>query len=88
MILKMREDNGNPNVALRLQPFASPEKLHDVVSATYRNLKTRKPVVQKSMSLYLANKDTEYILFKPIKVRTSLSVEGMKFLFVYLRKSI
>ena len=67
-MLRLREEEGGPEVALRLQPFASPEQLAQVISATYRNLKTRKPIVQKAMSLYLANKDTEYILFKPIKV--------------------
>ena len=64
----MREDASAPNVTLRQQPFAVPEKLHDIVAETYRNLKNKKGDIQKSMSLYLANRDTEFILFKPIKV--------------------
>ena len=67
VVLRMRDDPGAPRVALRTQPFASPEKLRDVITETYKQLKNRKADVQKSMELYLANKDTEFILFKPIK---------------------
>ena len=31
-------------------------------------LKSKSPTTLQSLSLYLANKDTEYILFKPVKV--------------------
>ena len=44
------------------------EKVHEVVGATYKQIKSNLPKVFKKMSLYLANKDTEYILFRPIKV--------------------
>ena len=64
----MREDPRAPQVSLRTQPFAIPEKVQEVIAETYRNLKNRKGEVQRSMGLYLANKDTEFILFKPIKV--------------------
>ncbi|KAK2188450.1 hypothetical protein NP493_132g06036 [Ridgeia piscesae] len=67
VIVKMNNEDGGRQVSLRLQPFASPEKVHDVVMETYRRLKKRKLEVQRSMTLYLANRDTEYILFKPIK---------------------
>jgi len=53
---------------LRLQPFATPEKLHDVVGETNKLLRSKLPKLLKAMSLYLANKDTESILFKPVKV--------------------
>ncbi len=76
MIYEMQNEEGAPAVSLRQQPFASPEKLQQVVAITYRNLKKRKPVVQSSMALYLANKDTEYILFKPIKVSLLLCFRG------------
>ena len=65
----MSEEDGAPQLELRDQPFASAERLHEVVAETYRLLKTHKPPIQRSMALYLANRDTEYILFKPIKVR-------------------
>ena len=67
VIVTMKEDVGT-NIVLRQQPFASPEKLHDVAAETYRNIKTKLSLVQRSMALYLANKDTEAILFRPIKV--------------------
>jgi len=63
----MSED-GTGRVQLRIQPFASPEKLRDIVADTYRQLKQRRVDIQRKMSLYLANKDTEFILFKPMKV--------------------
>ncbi len=68
VIVKMKKEEVGQKVKLRQQPFATPEKIHDVVAETYRNVKTKLPVVHRSMSLYLANKDTESILFKPIKV--------------------
>jgi len=53
---------------LRLQPFATPEKLHDMVGETNKLLRSKLPKLLESMTLYLANKETESILFKPIKV--------------------
>lgn len=67
IITQMCGSSGQPNADIRKQPFASPEKLREIVTATYKNLKQRKTTVQRSMSLYLANRDTEYILFKPLK---------------------
>lgn len=67
VILKLKDEEGGPNVDLRQQPFANPNALQQTISSAYRDLKTRRPAVLKAMSLYLANKDTEYILFKPIK---------------------
>ena len=73
VVLRMRGDASAPHVTLRQQPFALPEKVQASVADTYRNLKTRKLEVQRSMALYLANRDTEHILFKPIKVREILA---------------
>ena len=39
-----------------------------MIAENYRNLKTEVKKTVKSLSLYLANKETENILFKPIKV--------------------
>ena len=33
-----------------------------------KNLKKVIPIIQQKMSLYLANKETEFILYKPIRV--------------------
>ncbi|KAK2152577.1 hypothetical protein LSH36_325g04065 [Paralvinella palmiformis] len=79
VVLHMMEED-NSNVSLRSQPFATAEKLHDVIAETYKNLKNRKPIVQKSMALYLSNKDTEYILFKPVKCNVQQSFQQLHIL--------
>lgn len=44
-------------------------KVHnEVVVVTNRMIKEKLPTVLRSMSLYLANEETEHILFRPIKV--------------------
>ncbi|CAF2846052.1 unnamed protein product [Rotaria sp. Silwood2] len=68
IILKMNHDQNNTQkVSLRQQPFAKPEILHDLIIENYNLMKKQLPDIFKIMSLYLANKDTEQILFKPIK---------------------
>ncbi|CAF0823487.1 unnamed protein product [Adineta steineri] len=68
IILKMNHDNNNKQkVSLRQQPFAKPEILHDLIIENYNLMKKQLPDIFKMMSLYLANKDTEQILFKPVK---------------------
>ena len=69
----MSKDENVKQIKLRQQPFASPEKLHDIVAETYKLLKKSVATVQRSMALYLANRDTEIILFKPIKVKLYIS---------------
>ncbi|XP_073710841.1 conserved oligomeric Golgi complex subunit 3 isoform X2 [Misgurnus anguillicaudatus] len=58
---------GGPTYNLSQQPWAQPAKINDIVMATYRILKNKLPITLQSMSLYLANKDTEFILFKPVR---------------------
>ena len=48
------------------------ENVRKVVSETYMLLKSKLTSTLQSMALFLANKDTEYILFKPVKVRKQL----------------
>ena len=69
VILEMKKEEAGAKVSLRQQPFASPENLQNVVAQSWKTLKANKSKVQESMALYLANKDTEYILLKPVKVR-------------------
>ena len=45
------------------------ENVRRLVSESYMLLKSKIPSTLQIMSLYLANKDTEFILFKPVKVR-------------------
>ncbi|KAL3848397.1 hypothetical protein ACJMK2_019255 [Sinanodonta woodiana] len=68
VIISMMSEEEIKQVTLRQQPFATPEKVHDNMAETYKFMKTKLVVVRRSMSLYLANRDTEMILFKPIKV--------------------
>jgi hypothetical protein len=42
--------------------------LNEKVTECTKNMKKVIPVVQQKMSLYLANKETEFILYKPIRV--------------------
>ena len=44
-------------------------KVHEVVTTTNRMIKEKLPSILRSMSLYLANDETEHILFRPIKVQ-------------------
>lgn len=40
-------------------------------------MKSYLPVLKRSMALYLANVDTEYILFRPIKTRIQNTFEQL-----------
>ncbi|EEC11873.1 hypothetical protein IscW_ISCW008817 [Ixodes scapularis] len=70
VILQVQHQEPTRTVSLRNQPFAAPETVSNVVSNAYRHLKETLTSLARSMSLYLANKDTEQILFKPVKVRS------------------
>ncbi|KAM4701667.1 conserved oligomeric Golgi complex subunit 3 isoform 2-T2 [Discoglossus pictus] len=65
--LKTMASQGGPNYSLSQQPWAQPVKISDLVSSTYKTIKNKLPLTLRSMSLYLANKDTEFILFKPVR---------------------
>ncbi|RXN01200.1 Conserved oligomeric Golgi complex subunit 3 [Acipenser ruthenus] len=65
--LKTMASQGGPKYNLSQQPWAQPAKINDILATTYKTLKTKLPATLQSMSLYLANKDTEFILFKPVR---------------------
>ncbi|XP_061926523.1 conserved oligomeric Golgi complex subunit 3 isoform X1 [Entelurus aequoreus] len=65
--LKTMAIEGGPAYTLSQQPWAQPAKINDLVMATYRVMKNKLPSTLQSMSLYLANRDTEFILFKPVR---------------------
>jgi hypothetical protein len=50
------------------QTWAKPELLQGYVAQATRQLKKQFPLVQRAMQLYLCNKETEFILFRPIRV--------------------
>ncbi|XP_046853016.1 conserved oligomeric Golgi complex subunit 3-like [Xenia sp. Carnegie-2017] len=67
-IQKLAEEDGKDvKNLLKHQHFAKPENVRRLVSESYMLLKSKIPSTLQIMSLYLANKDTEYILFKPVK---------------------
>ncbi|XP_067896281.1 conserved oligomeric Golgi complex subunit 3 [Heterodontus francisci] len=65
--LKTMGHQGGPKYSLAQQPWAQPAKINDVVSSTYKTIKVQLPLTLRSLSLYLSNKDTEFILFKPVR---------------------
>ncbi|XP_075447233.1 conserved oligomeric Golgi complex subunit 3 isoform X3 [Ascaphus truei] len=65
--LQTMASQGGPKYSLSEQPWAQPVKINDLLSSTYKIIKNKLPLTLRSMSLYLANKDTEFILFKPVR---------------------
>ncbi|KAK6618142.1 hypothetical protein RUM44_002592 [Polyplax serrata] len=59
--------DGQPDPVLRNQPFASPEQIGAAVQDCQRQIKTKLSQLQRLMQLYLANRETELILYRPIK---------------------
>lgn len=57
---------------LKAQSWANPENISALIQEVSRNIKTKLPTIQRSMQLYLANRDTEFILYRPIKVTYSI----------------
>lgn len=55
------------NYVLRQTPWASPQQISSVIQESQRLIKSKLTGLQRAMLLYLANKDTEFILFRPIR---------------------
>lgn len=53
--------------SLRQQPWASPQHVSEVCQSSQRLVKAQLNGLQRSMQLYLSNRDTEFILFRPIR---------------------
>ena len=52
-----------------------------MVTETIRRVKASVPAIQRKMQLYLANRETEFILFRPIRCRVScfsMAIELLK----------
>ena len=60
----VQTENANPN---KNQELGTAQDVAAAVSEALRLIKFRLPGLQQSMQLYLANKETECILFRPIK---------------------
>lgn len=55
------------NYALRQTPWASPQQISGIIQESQRLIKSKLSTFQRSMQLYLSNRDTEFILFRPIR---------------------
>ncbi|XP_044261076.1 conserved oligomeric Golgi complex subunit 3 [Tribolium madens] len=55
------------SVIIPQQEFAKAKIIADIISETLKTMKLKVPEIQRSMQLYLANRETEFILFRPIK---------------------
>ncbi|XP_037034129.1 conserved oligomeric Golgi complex subunit 3 [Bradysia coprophila] len=55
------------NYALRQTPWASPQQISGIIQESQRLIKSKLSAFQRSMQLYLSNRDTEFILFRPIR---------------------
>lgn len=64
----MNSDPNAPKVVIKQQPFAKPEKLHDIFAENYKDIRKKLPLISNVMALYLANKDVELIILKRVKV--------------------
>lgn len=70
--MKISDAHSENIVPLREQEFARPQVVAGILSITRRNIKSKIPEIQRSMQLYLTNRETEFILFRPIKVIESV----------------
>ncbi|KAF2359926.1 Conserved oligomeric Golgi complex subunit 3 [Trinorchestia longiramus] len=78
VILAMNKNEaGVKPVLIKNQPFASPAKIGEVVSEVCRNIRSKLPKLQRSLHLYLANRDTEFILLKPVRINVASSFVRM-----------
>lgn len=53
---------------MKLRKWASPQMISGIMQEAQRNIKGKLKELQRSMQLYLSNSDTEFILFRPIRV--------------------
>lgn len=71
-LLTQVTQTGN-GMILRQTPWAAPQQISSLIQESQRNIKVKLAAVQRAMQLYLSNKDTEFILFRPIRVRLHLA---------------
>ncbi|XP_069745748.1 conserved oligomeric Golgi complex subunit 3 isoform X4 [Narcine bancroftii] len=76
--LKTMGHQGGPKYSLSQQPWAQPAKINDLVASTYKTIKGKLPATLRSLSLYLSNKDTEFILFKPVRSNIQQSFQKLQ----------
>lgn len=65
---KQTLQTGIAGMALRQSQWAAPQQISSLIQESQRNIKSKLAGIQRAMQLYLSNKDTEFILFRPIRV--------------------
>ncbi|XP_011210557.2 conserved oligomeric Golgi complex subunit 3 [Bactrocera dorsalis] len=68
------------NYALRQSAWASPQQISSTIQETQRLIKSKLSSLQRSMQLYLSNRDTEFIIFRPIRnniIQTFVKLEQL-----------
>lgn len=68
VLKQVAQQPGNTGMILRQSPWAVPQQISSLIQESQRNIKSKLAAVQRAMQLYLSNKDTEFILFRPIRV--------------------
>lgn len=63
-----KSSSGSNPIALNKQPFAAAKVIHEIVNVLYNKLRTNVPVWKSLLSTYIGNKDTENVLYSPIRV--------------------
>lgn len=61
------ENNANQELTVAGQDFGKAANVASIVKEAQKNMKSKIPDIQRSMQLYLANRETEFILFRPVK---------------------
>ncbi|XP_037958131.1 conserved oligomeric Golgi complex subunit 3 [Teleopsis dalmanni] len=62
-----KTDNDKSKYILRQTSWASPQHISVTVQESQRLIKSKLAGLQRSMQLYLSNRDTEFIIFRPIR---------------------
>ncbi|XP_055373812.1 conserved oligomeric Golgi complex subunit 3 [Condylostylus longicornis] len=63
----LQQSQAKINYQLRQSPWASPQQISGFIQESQRLIKNKLAGLQRSMQLYLSNKDTEFIIFRPIR---------------------
>lgn len=77
-LLKLGQSSGNSGLALRQTPWAAPQQISSLIQESQRNIKNKMAAIHRALQLYLSNKDTEFILFRPIRNNVINAFERLK----------
>merc|ERR1719273_361920 len=76
---KLKSETANPTTAkISSLPWMNTKILNGVVNDCQKNIKKELPVIQKMLHLYLCNKETEFILFRPIRNEVMITFMGLR----------